>query len=324
MRHYPLYKIDDVCLHRLGAGVINTYNLTDITNLDTEKAINKECQDLLALNDDCTSDDFIELRQRRNISDNVPDDDLFAQVVEGNNGNLFSVSVCRNDDDETMLEIFSEHSITESVLKELVSYIRKVFCWCRPKYICVWPAPASPQAQQLLLLPGARAVDSLLGSQAPLLDVSNTLKADISLQPFELEKDWPWYEQEYNQFLTENPAMANIVPISDKEELRESIEAGLCSMAFYQNQPLGMVMGEVSEELGFDGLLVSDIFIAKQFRGQGLASPMQRLYYQQHTQDFELFFGYIDASNMPSYKNALKQGRKLLRQELYLPAQLFI
>ncbi|MGS0536360.1 GNAT family N-acetyltransferase [Pseudoalteromonas sp. SaAl2] len=154
----------------------------------------------------------------------------------------------------------------------------------------MWPAPASPQAQQLLLLPGARAVDSLLGSQAPLLDVSNTLKADISLQPFELEKDWPWYEQEYNQFLTENPAMANIVPISDKEELSESIEAGLCSMAFYKGQPLGMVMGEVSEELGFDGLLVSDIFITKQFRGQGLASPMQRLYYQQHTQDFELFF----------------------------------
>ncbi|MDN3376830.1 MULTISPECIES: GNAT family N-acetyltransferase [unclassified Pseudoalteromonas] len=324
MRHYPLYKIDDVRLHRLGAGVIKTYNLTDITNLDIEKAINKECQDLLALNDDCTSDDFIELRQRRNISDNVPDDDLFAQVIEDNDGNLFIASVCRNDDDETMFEIFSEHSLTASVLKELASYIRKVFCWCTPVHICVWPAPDSPQAQQLLLLPGARAVDSLLGSQTPLLDVSDALKADISLQPFELEKDRPWYEQEYNQFLTENPAMANIVPISDKEELSESIEAGLCSMAFYQGQPLGMVMGEASEELGFDGLLVSDIFIAKQFRGQGLASPMQRLYYELHCEDFNFFFGYIDATNKPSYKNALKQGRKLLRQELYLPAQQFL
>lgn len=324
MRHYPLYKIDEVRLRRLGVGVINTYNLTHITNLDTEKAINKECLDLLALNDDCTRDDFIELRQRRNISDDVPDDDLFAQVIEDNNGNLFVASVCRNDDDETMLEIFSEHSLTEAVLKEVVAYISKVFCWCTPVHICVWPAPESPQVQHLLSLLGARAVDSLLGSQTPLLDVSDALQADISLQPFELEKDWPWYEQEYNQFLTENPAMANIVPISDKEELIESIEAGLCSMAFYQNQPLGMVMGEVSEELGFNGLLVSDIFITKQFRGQGLASPMQRLYYQQHIKDFELFFGYIDASNRPSYKNALKQGRKLLRQELYLPAQLFL
>jgi len=85
-----------------------------------------------------------------------------------------------------------------------------------------------------------------------------------------------------------------------------------------------MVMGEVSEELGFEGLLVSDIFIAKQFRGQGLASPMQRLYYKLHNENFNFFFGYIDASNKPSYKNALKQGRKLLRQELYLPAQLYI
>lgn len=324
MRHYPLYKIDQECLHRLGKGVINTYNLTGITNFNIEKAINKECQDLLALNDDCTSDDFIELRQRRDISDNVPDDDLFAQVVEGNDGNLFIISVCRNDDDETMFEIFSEHSFTESALKEVVVYIRKVFCWCTPKHVCVWPAPKSPQAQQLQSLPGARAVDSLLGSQTPLLDVSDALKAAISLQPFELDKHWVWYEQEYNQFLTENPAMASIVPISDKEELSESIEAGLCSMAFYQGEPLGMVMGEVSEELGFDGLLVSDIFIAKQFRGQGFASPMQRLYYQLHEPNFEFFFGYIDATNIPSYKNALKQGRKLLRQELYLSAQLFI
>ncbi|MFM9745684.1 hypothetical protein ACKI2C_49870, partial [Streptomyces brasiliscabiei] len=81
---------------------------------------------------------------------------------------------------------------------------------------------------------------------------------------------------------------------------------------------------ESSEELGLNGLLVSDIFIAKQFRGQGFASPMQRLYYQQYKQDFEFFFGYIDATNKPSYNNALKQGRRLLRQELYLPAQLFI
>ncbi|BDF93503.1 hypothetical protein [Pseudoalteromonas sp. KAN5] len=324
MRHYPLYKIDDVCLRRLGVGVLNTYNLTDITDLNIEKAINKESQDLLALNDDCTSDDFIELRQRRNISDDVVDDDLFAQVVEGDDGGLFIVSVCRNDDDETMFEVFSEHSLTESVLKELVTYIRKVFCWCTPKYICVWPAPKSQQAQQLLSLPGARAVDSLLGSQTPLLNVCDDLKEDISLLPFELEKYWPWYEQEYNKFLTENPAMASIVPISDKEELMESIEAGLCSMAFYKDEPFGMLMGEASEELGFDGLLVSDIFIAKQYRGQGLASPMQRLYYQQHVHDFELFFGYIDASNQPSYSNALKQGRKLLRQELYVPAQLFI
>lgn len=324
MRHYPLYEIDQECLYRLGKGVLNTYNLTGITNLDVGKAIAKECEDLLALDEDCTPAGIREIRSRRQISDDVPDDDIHAQVVEDDNGNLFIISVCRNDDDETMFEIFSEHVLTESVIKEVVTYIHKVFCWCTPKHICVWPAPESPQAQQLLSLPGARAVDSLLGSQTPLLDVSDALKADISLQPFELEKGWPWYEQEYNQFLTENPAMANMVPISDKEELSESIEAGLCSMAFYQGQPQGMIMGEQSEELGFDGLLVSDIFIAKQFRGQGLASPMQRLYYQLHEPNFEFFFGYIDATNKPSYYNALKQGRKLLRQELYLPAQLFI
>ena len=324
MRHYPLYKIGQECLYRLGKGVLNTYNLTDITTLDTEKAINKECQDLLALNDDCTSGDFIELRRRRNITDDVPDDDLFSQVVEDSDGNLFIISVCRNDDDETMFEIFSEQSISEVAVKEVITYIRKVFCWCTPVHICVWPAPESPQAQQLLSLTGARAVDSLLGSQTPLLDVRDDLKTDISLQPFELDKHWAWYEQEYTQFLAKNPAMANIVPISDKEELCESIEEGLCSMAFYQGQPLGMVMGEVSEELGFNGLLVSDIFIAKQFRGQGFASPMQRFYYQLHEPNFEFFFGYIDATNKPSYYNALKQGRKLLRQELYLPAQLFI
>ncbi|WP_392343231.1 hypothetical protein [Pseudoalteromonas prydzensis] len=324
MRHYPLYKISQECLYRLGKGVLNTYNHTEITNLDVGKAIAKECEDLLALDEDCTPAGIREIRSRRQISDDVPDDDIHAQVVEDDNGNLFIISVCRNDDDETMFEIFSEQSISEVVVKEVITYIRKVFCWCTPVHICVWPAPESPQAQQLLSLSGTRAVDSLLGSQAPFLDVRDDLKTAISLQPFELDKHWAWYEQEYNQFLAKNPAMANIVPISDKEELSDSIEEGLCSMAFYQGQPLGMIMGEQSEELGFDGLLVSDIFIAKQFRGQGFASPMQRLYYQLHEPNFEFFFGYIDATNKPSYYNALKQGRKLLRQELYLPAQLFI
>lgn len=324
MRHYPLYKLGQEGLNRLAQGVLNSYKLDTISDLDVGKAIAKECEDLLTLDENCTPAGIREIRSRRQISDDVPDDDIHAQVVEGDDGSLFIISVCRNDDDETMFEIFSEHSITEPVIKEVVAYISKVFCWCTPVHICVWAAPESPQARQLLSLPKARAVDCLLGTQKPYLAVCDAVNAEISLQPFELEKHWSWYEQEYTQFLAENPVMASIVPISDKEDLGDSIEEGLCSMAFYQGQPLGMIMGEHSAELGFNGLLVSDIFIAKQFRGQGLASPMQRLYYQLHEANFEFFFGYISAANKPSFNNALKQGRSLLRQELNLPAQLFI
>ena len=77
MRHYPLYKIDEKCLRRLGQGVLKTYNLNKIIGLDTEKAIAKECEDLLALNEDCNAEHFAELRQRRVISDSVPDDDQY-------------------------------------------------------------------------------------------------------------------------------------------------------------------------------------------------------------------------------------------------------
>ena len=324
MRHYPLYKIDEKCLRRLGQGVLKTYNLNKIIGLDTEKAIAKECEDLLALNEDCNAEHFAELRQRRAISDSVPDDDLYAQVVEADDGSLFIVSVCRNDDDETMFEVFSEHPLSEPLLAQLVRYISKVFCWCTPRYICIWPAPGSIPAKQLLSLAGSRAVDSLLAAQDPKLTVDELLCADIALQPFELDKDWPWYERDYTQFLMQHPEMATIVPISEKDDISEAIAAGLCSAAFYRGKPLGMIMAESSDELGFNGLLISDIFITGQFRGQGFASPMQRLYYQQHMQGFEFFFGYIHADNKPSYNNALKQGRELLRQEVYLPAHLFL
>ena len=324
MRHYPLYKINQECLRRLGKGVLSSYKLDAIKGLDIDKAIAKECEDLLALNEDCSPADFSELRQRRNISAAVPDDDLYAQVVEAADGSLFIVSVCRNDDDETMFEVFSEHALSLPLLCDLISYISKVFCWCTAKYICLWPAPDSDAAKQLLSLPGARAVDSLLGAENPLLEIDKRLHGNITMQPFTLDKHWAWYQQEYSEFLTAHPEMKTIVPISEQQDVSESIADGLCCMAFYQDEPLGMIMGESSEELGLNGLLVSDIFIAKQFRGQGFASPMQRLYYQQHEQDFEFFFGYIDATNKPSYNNALKQGRRLLRQELYLPAQLFI
>ena len=320
MRHYPLEQITEDKLRRLAQGVLNSYRLDGLEHLDVEKAIANETTDLLALDEDTDPESLREVRQRRQIADSVPDCDLMAQVVELDNGELLLANVCRNDADETLIEIFTETAPELPLLQQVVPYLRRLFAWCTPKYIAVWPQPGSPNADELLALPGGLPGDSLVAAETAKLQLA--VDSELTLRPFELERDWPWYEREYQAFLAEHPHMEHIVPISEREEIEEAIEAGLCCMAHYRGEPLGMLMAETSNELGYRGLLFSDIFIAGPFRGQGFASPMQRLFLNQQLDNFDFFLGFIHASNTPSWRNAAKQGRVLLRQEVYVPAPL--
>ena len=320
MHHYPLEQITDDKLRRLAQGVLNSYRLEGLAHLDVEKALANETTDLLALNEGRDPESLQEVRQRRQIADSVPDDDLKAQVVELDSGDLLLAHICRNDADETLLEIFTEAAPTLELLEQVVPCLRRLFAWCTPKYIALWPQPGSSNAEVLLALPGSLPGDSLIAAEKARLQLA--VDSELTLRPFELERDWPWYEREYQAFLAGQPHMAHIVPISEREEVEEAIEAGLCSVALYRGEPLGMLMAESSSELGYRGVLISDIFIAGPFRGRGFASPMQRLFLNQQLDNYDFFLGFIHASNTPSWCNAAKQGRRLLRQEVYVPATL--
>ncbi|WDE12129.1 hypothetical protein [Thalassomonas haliotis] len=317
MKHYPLKEIKPDTLEKIAQGVLNTYYLDDLQEIDLNNALKNEIEDLWALTEGNDPQSLSEVRKRRKLSDSVTDQALMPQVFEQDDGQLFVAHVCRNEADETLIEIFSNLTLDLTILKEITPAICRAFSWCQAKYIAVWTRPDSKAEKQLLALPGTLPCDSFVAAEQNQL-ILNT-ETNICLRPFNLEQDWPWYQQEYNKFLAEQPKMKAIVPISEKEDIEEAIENNLCACAILGNKPLGMIMGETSSELSYNGLLFSDIFIAGQYRGLGYASPIQRLFIKEKLNEFDLFLGFINRDNMPSMKNALKQGRRLLRQEICIP-----
>ena len=139
------------------------------------------------------------------------------------------------------------------------------------------------------------------------------------ISPFDLDTDWAWYEEEYLSFLDARPELKDIVPISEREDLQQAIEAGLCVKATLAGKPLGMLMAEPSSLLGYKGILLTDLFVTRAYRGQGHAAQMQRAALRFLTPGYEFVSGFIHANNPASYRTALKQNRRLLRQEYYVP-----
>ncbi|WDE05159.1 GNAT family N-acetyltransferase [Thalassomonas viridans] len=317
MKHYPLKNAGPEIVARIARGILNTYDLSGLPCIDRDKALANEIKDLLVLNEDIDPESLNKVRQRRRLDDTIADEALMPQIFERDNGQVLLAHVCRNEADETMIEIFSEEALDLAELRKVTPAICRTFSWCRPKYINVWTRPYSAIEKQLLALPGSLACEGAVAAKKEQLLLETD--SPLQLRPFNLGQDWPWYQQEYNNFLAENPKMKTIVPITDKEDIEQAIADKLCVCAVLGDEPIGMIMGESSQELGYNGLLITDIFIAGQYRGSGYAAPMQRLFIKENYREFDFFLGFIDRNNLPSLKNAFKQGRKVLRQEIYIP-----
>jgi len=321
-KHYPLKDVDDHTLAKIAQGVLNTYYIDKLNDIDLNKALANEVEDLWELNEGNDKDSLAEVRIRRKLTDSVIDEMLMPTIFEFENGLLLLAHVCRNEADETLIEIFSDQVLDLSILKTIVPIINQGFSWSEAKYISVWTKPDTEAEKQLLALSGSLACDSFVAANQKQLVL--TANSELTLRAFDLESDWPWYEHEYTRYLDKHPEMKDIVPISSKEDIEESISEYLCMCALKDGNVIGMIMAEESSELGYNGLMFTDIFIGESYRGKGYASPIQRLFIKENQDKFKLFSGFINKNNLPSLINATKQGRQLLRQEICMPTYHFI
>ncbi|MBB6521429.1 hypothetical protein [Pseudoteredinibacter isoporae] len=315
--HYPLKDISNDNLRRLSDAVLQSYCFEGLANFDKEAALENERTDLWSLTDDDNPESLQGVRERRGLGADVQDEELMARVFELENGGLLLANVCRNDADETLIEVFSTEVHDKTFFDNWAGYLKQFFYWANARYFVCWPRVGSEGARQLSEIEGSYMADGFwAGAMKNIPLVQNHA---LEFRPFSMAEDWEWYEREYQAFLEQNPKFKYIVPISDEEELEEACEEGLCDIALYKGEKLGMVMAESSAELGFDGVMISDIFIASAFRGKGFASSLQRGFLASRNEQFAFVCGYIDARNPASFSNARNQGRALLRQECYIP-----
>ena len=321
-KQYPLKDVSDDVLAKIGQGVLNTYHIDNLCDIDRKNALSNEIKDLLKFNEGNDSESLAKVRTRRQLPNSITDEMLMPTIFEFENGFLLLASVWRNEADETLIEIFSDQVLDLVLLKTVVPILNQAFSWALAKYISVWTKPDTQAEKQLFELSGSIGCDSFLAAnQKQLVLTSNS---ELTLRAFDLEIDWPWYEKEYTHFLTQNPKMKDIVPISSKDEVQEAISDSLCVCALKDGNVIGMIMAEESSELGYNGLMFTDIFIGEHYRGQGYASPMQRLFIKEHFNKYQFFCGFINKENLPSLNNAIKQGRQRLRQEICIPVHHFI
>ncbi|WP_299981748.1 GNAT family N-acetyltransferase [uncultured Pseudoteredinibacter sp.] len=317
MQHYPLNKISQSNLDRLAASVLESYSYQDLYQFSYQKALKNEARDLWALTEDEDPESLQVVRERRGLGPEIQDEQLLARVFEIENNGLLLANVCRNDADDTLIEIFTTEDCDRVFVERWAKFLSNFFSWAKAKYIVCWPLVGSEAAKSLLSISGSYLADSFLA--AHILDVPLAMNHDLSFRAFGVEQDWEWYEREYQQFLQENPRFSDIVPMTEKDDIAEACEERLCDVAMFKGERLGMVMAEVSTELGYQGILISDIFIVEKYRGKGFASSLQRGFLASRAEGCQLICGYIDASNKASLHNAMNQNRQILRQECYIP-----
>jgi hypothetical protein len=86
-----------------------------------------------------------------------------------------------------------------------------------------------------------------------------------------------------------------------------------------QGQNLGVISALEENLLGEKSLYIAEIVILKEYKGEKLATAVQRKFIETLKSKYQFVWGMISAKNIPSSKNALRVGRKIISSEILLP-----
>lgn len=115
--------------------------------------------------------------------------------------------------------------------------------------------------------------------------------------------------------------LAPWIEAASEEELAESCQAKLCYLAYTsQNEPIGIVAGQVDDYYGIQGVSVLELFIYPSYQGKGYGKAMQLLFQERlKAQGHTALWGSIHAENLASWHTARACGRTMVEQECFFP-----
>lgn len=188
----------------------------------------------------------------------------------------------------------------------------------RPAYLNFWLNPSSEFAKELNkeFTPARRYV------VGKLPDLKQQAVDDLSGVEFKKITDESyreWYEEQYEEFHKDYPDLVNWVSVNPEEDMNDCIEDGHIYYVLVDGVQVGLIAGSLQDFLGHEAMYMTEVFLAKEFRGQGLSSKVHQKFYQSLPEDIEYVWGTIDAKNTPSTKVAHKVGRKVVREEFFIP-----
>lgn len=131
-----------------------------------------------------------------------------------------------------------------------------------------------------------------------------------------------WYDRyvaELEDLFRADPRRAEMTRAESRDDLAETHDAGLLFEIFVDDQWAGVLAASRDAGYGMRGHYMQEVMLAHSYRGQGLASEVQRqLMGLLPAEPGDALFGTIDARNRPSLRTALSVGREIVGGYLWL------
>lgn len=274
-----------------------------------------EIKNLLDLNEEAT---LSGRHEHFNISGTVPDDyrELFYEVGPGK----FVLAGIRHksgDKDQPFVNALLGFLPVNDDISLLKEFVTNQFSKFSPKYLTVWLKP-SVGLESL----GQKVIQSrqyMVGSIEQIAQKEKPAGYDrISLKKVAGEFDYSWYKAAYDEFHQKQPELKSWVTINDQEDVERSIRDQLLFEVFVDGELAGLI-GATNESLfGKAAVYMSELLLVSRFKGQGLATAVQRKFIDELPKSFEIIWGTIDAKNLPSLKTSLGVGRRSIRAEYFI------
>lgn len=302
---------------------LSTFDLNSLHPIDTDKAIEslvEEVNDLISLNENDVKTSRAEYFK---IPGTTPEDyseRLFE--VGSKKAALAGIRHLSGDVKRPFVAIQTNYQVqTLDDLMPLAKIVRQEFSTFKPMDLNFWVNPQSEISTDLhrTLSPSQMYVASRLNN----IGLSFKNPSSIKLTPIKDDSYREWYKEQYREFHADHPNLAPWVPINDVEEMLDAINDGLLFFASINGERIGMIGGKSESLLGEPAVYMLELLIPRPHKGKGLASMMQRQFLHELDGKFDLVWGTIDAKNLPSMKTALRVGRKIVRNEYFVPLDKF-
>ena len=129
---------------------------------------------------------------------------------------------------------------------------------------------------------------------------------------------YAWYEKMYTQFHKDFPELKAYVSINSLETFTDIMKQKMCYFIYFEGEKVGLIAANKDECLGMPSIYMYEIIIDKKFKGKKIATASQRKLIELHKENYTYINGNIDSRNIPSTKNALSVGRKIISSEILL------
>lgn len=160
---------------------------------------------------------------------------------------------------------------------------------------------------------------TLAAPLAALRSVAQRQDSKLALSPIDdVVVAYSSYSQLFDAFEVSDPKTASEVYRSRPEEFAEMVSHGKSFHAHVGGKWAGLVAATPGPLWGQSGWVMHEEFLAKEFRGRGLGLELQRALVARLDGDEVLLWGSIHATNEPSLRTALRNGRQIVQTHYFL------